>query len=93
MTIAELADYIKQHKNGDIPYPYGDEFIVTHHIRTVLNQHNHITNDHVLDCCAKATSYDEFVELCKPYAKSDTEKFMSEKNKPVTKGRTRRRFK
>jgi hypothetical protein len=93
MTIAELAAYIKQNKNGNVPYPYGDEFIVTHHIRTVLSQHSHITNDHVLECCAKATNYDEFVDLCRPFAKSDTEKFIHEKNKPVPKGRTRRRFK
>ena len=69
MTIAELAGYIKEHKNGNVPYPYGDEFIITHHIRTVLYQHIHITNDHVLECCAKATSYDAFVDLCRPLAK------------------------
>lgn len=93
MTISELANYIKQQKNGSIPYPYGDEFIVTHHIRTVLYQHIHITNEHVLECCTKATSYEEFVDLCRPLAKSDTERFLHEKNMPVPKGRTRRRLK
>ncbi|HYI77994.1 MAG TPA: hypothetical protein VEW65_10280 [Chryseolinea sp.] len=93
MSIAELAAYIRQHKNGNVPYPYGDEFIVAHHIRTVWYQHNHITNDHILECCRKAVSYDEFVELCRPLAKSDTEKFIREKNKAAAKGRTRRRFK
>ena len=33
-------------------------------------------------------SYDEFLDLCSPLAKSDTEKFIREKNKPVPTGRT-----
>ena len=93
MTIAELAAYIKQHKNGNVPYPYGEEFVITHHLRTVLYQDIHITKDHVLECCAKAINYDQFVDLCRPLAKSDTEQFIREKNKPAAKGRTRRRFK
>jgi hypothetical protein len=93
MTVNELVDYIKEHKNGNIPYPYGDEFIIAHHTRSVLYQHLHITNEHILECCAKASNYDEFIELCRPLAKTDTEAFLRERNKPAPKGRTRRRFK
>ena len=92
MTVKELADYIKEYKNGNIPYPYGDEFIIAHRIRSVLNEHIHITNEHILACCAKASTYDEFIELCRPLAKTDTEAFLREWNKPAPKGRTRRRF-
>jgi hypothetical protein len=93
MMVEELASYIKANKKGDNHYPYGDEFVVSHHLRTVLYQFVHITNEHILECCAKASSYDEFIELCRPLAKSDTEQYLQERNKPVAKGRTRRRFK
>jgi hypothetical protein len=92
MSIKDLSTYIVRHKNGNMPYPYGDEFIVSHHLRTVLHEHIHITNEHILECCEMATSYEEFVELSKPLAKTDTEAWNREWNKPPSKGRTRRRF-
>jgi hypothetical protein len=92
MTIEELADYIKEYKSGKIPYPYGNEFIVAHHVRSVLTEHIHITDGHILECCSRASTYDEFIELCRPLAKTDTEAFLREWNKAVPKGRTRRRF-
>jgi hypothetical protein len=92
MAVEELADYIKEHKNGNIPYPYGKEFIIGRHVRSVLSEHIHITDLHILECCAKASTYEEFIELCRPLAKTDTEAFLREWNKAVPKGRTRRRF-
>lgn len=92
MSVEELAKYIREYKNGRVPYPYGDEFIISHHTRTVLNQHIHITREHILECCSKASNYDEYIELCKPLAKVDTEAFLLQRNKRVPKGRTRRRF-
>ena len=93
MSVGELAEYIKKCKDGNVPYPYGDEFIISHHIRAVLYQHVHITNQHILECCAKASNYAEFIELCRPLAITDTEKYLIEKTKPTPKGRTRRRLK
>jgi hypothetical protein len=92
MTVEELAEYIKARKNGRVPYAYGDEFIISHHTRAVLNQHIHITREHILECCSKASNYDEYIELRRPLAKVDTEEFLLERNKPIPKGRTRRRF-
>lgn len=92
MSIKEMSEYIKQYKNGRVPYPYGDDFIVSHHVRTVLYEHMHITETHIHECCEKASSYEEFIELCRPLAKSDTEAWYREWKKPPGKGRTRRRF-
>ncbi|WP_276374271.1 hypothetical protein [Chryseolinea sp. H1M3-3] len=92
MTIKELSEYIVQHKNGRVPYPYGDDFIVSHHTRTVLSEHIHITEAHILESCEKASSYDQYIELCRPLAKTDTEAWLREWNKPPSRGRTRRRF-
>ena len=92
MTVDELAEYIKEHKNVRIPYPYGNEVVVCIHVRTVLYQHVHINSEHVMECCKKASNYEDFIEMCRPLAKSDTEAFLREKNKPPPKGRTKRRF-
>lgn len=92
MSIKEMSDYIKQHKNGKIAYPYGDDFIVSHHVRTVLYEHMHITEAHIHECCEKANSYGEFIAYCTPLAKTDTEAWYREWNKQPGKGRTRRRF-
>jgi hypothetical protein len=92
MTIKELSEYIVAHKNGKVPYPYGDDFIVSYHTRTVLNGDIHITEAHISECCQKASSYDEYIELCRPLAKTDTEEWRRQWNKSPSKGRTRRRF-
>ena len=92
MSVKEMSEYIKQYKSGNVPYPYGDDFIVSHHVRTVLYDEMHITEGHIHECCEKATSYDEFIELCRPLAKTDTEAWYREWNKPPAKGRTRKRF-
>ena len=47
MSIKQLSDFIKEHKNGKVPYPYGDDFIVSHHVRGVLREHIHITEETV----------------------------------------------
>ena len=62
MSIKELSDYIKEYKNGQVPYPYGDDFIVSHHVRGVLRDHMHITEAHIMECCQNAASYDEFID-------------------------------
>lgn len=92
MTVKEMAAYITHQQNATVPYPYGDEFVVVYHVRTVLYQHIHITKEHVLQCCTKASGYEEFIELCRPLAKADTERWHQERIKPPKKGRTRRRF-
>ena len=93
MTINELATYIEKNKDGKVPYPYGDAFTITHHIRKALHPNIYITNEHVMECCVNASTYDEFVELCRPLAVIDTQNFVRERDKPAPKGRTRRRFK
>ena len=92
MSIKELSEYIKEHKNGRVPYPYGDDFIVSHHVRSVLREHMHITEAHLLECCQKASNYGEFIELCRPLAKTDTEAWQREWNNPPANGRTKRKF-
>ena len=91
MTIKDLADHIVKHF-GKTPYHYGDDFTVSFHTRTVLKDHIHITQAHISECCGKASSYDEYIELCRPIAKTDTEEWLREWNKRPGKGRTRRRF-
>jgi hypothetical protein len=54
MSIEELSNFIKAHKNGSVPYPYGDDFIVSHHVRGVLREHMHITEAHVHKCAQKS---------------------------------------
>lgn len=92
MTVQELATYIKEHKNGRVPYPYDDNFIVAAHTRNVLYEHVHITDAHIFECCARASNYDEYIDLCRPLAKADTEAYLRERSKPAPKGRTKRRF-
>jgi hypothetical protein len=94
MTRKQLADFIRENKDGRaLPYSYDDVSVILQHIRQVLDKHIHITEVHVFECCEKAKTYDEFVELCRPIAKTDTEAWLREWNKPTAKGRTRRRFK
>src|SRR5688500_15008344 len=68
-----------------------DDFTVSYHTRTVLKEHMHITEQHIFECCQHASDYDQYIELCKPFAKSDTEAWHREWNKPPGKGRTQRR--
>jgi len=91
MTIKDLAHHIVKHF-GKVPYHYGDDFTVSYHTRSVLNEHMHITEQHILECCERASGYEEYIELCRPLAKTDTEAWQREWNKPPVKGRTRRRF-
>jgi hypothetical protein len=93
MTINELAKFIEEHKGKSLHSYYGNSFIVHSHVRQVYHQHVHITDDHILECCLKGTSYDEFIAMCEPFAIADTEKFLKAKSSPPAKGRTRRRFK
>lgn len=94
MTKKELADYIREHKGGmTLHYSYDDVSVIAQHTRKILYQHLHITDQHMLDCCERAITYDEYIELCRPIAKTDTENWLREWNKPPGKGRTRRRFK
>lgn len=81
------------HKGGmNIQYRYDDESIVMQHTRQVLNPNIHITDKNILECCAKASGYDEFIALCRPLAETDTNAWMREQWRPPPKGRTRRRF-
>lgn len=93
MTLKELADYIREHKDGTtFHYSYQDVSVIMQHTRKVLYEHLHITDDHVFECCDAASTYDEFIEKCRPLAKVDTEVWLREWKKPPSKGRTRRRF-
>jgi hypothetical protein len=93
MTRKELADFIREHKDGmTFHYSYDDVSVIAQHTRGILYQHLHITEQHMFECCEKATTYDQYIELCRPIAKSDTEAWLKEWNKPPPKGRTRRRF-
>jgi hypothetical protein len=91
MTIKDLADHIVKHF-GKVPYHYGDDFTVSYHTRSVLNEHMHITEQHILECCERASNYEQYIEICRPLAKTDTEAWHREWNKPPVKGRTHRRF-
>jgi hypothetical protein len=75
-----------------VPYHYGDDFTVSYHTRTVLKEGVHITEQPILECCEKASDYNQYIELCRLLAKVDTEAWKREWNKPPGKGRTRRRF-
>jgi len=93
MTRKELADFIRDHKDGNkLHYSYDDVSVIAQHTRQILYQHLHITEQHMFECCEKAMAYDEYIELCRPIAKADTEAWLREWNKPPSKGRTRRRF-
>ena len=95
MTVVELAAYIRKNKPGlNYPGVHGihDESVVVQYTRHEMKEDIHITEQHILECCAKANSYDEHIELCRPVARKDTEAWKLEWNKPPAKGRTRRRF-
>jgi hypothetical protein len=93
MSLEELANYIREHKDGTaFFYSTWDESVILQHVRRILFEHVHITDEHVFECCEAARNYDDFIERCRPIAKADTEAWLLEWNKPPTKGRTRRRF-
>lgn len=95
MTIAELASFIRKNKPGlNYPgvHPFEDASVVLQYTRHEMGEFVHITSEHILECCAKASSFKEHIQLCKPIAKIDTEKFRIELRRPARKGRTRRRF-
>ena len=95
MHVRELADYIRKNKQGlNYPgvHPSDDEGVVVQYTRHEMCGEVHITDKHIFECCAKASSYEEHIELCRPIAKADTEAWKREWNKPPPKGRTRRRF-
>jgi hypothetical protein len=95
MTIAEMAEFIRKNKPGlNYPgvHPSDDKGVVLQYTRHEMCGDVHITEEHVFECCAKANSFTEHIELCKPIAKGDTETWKREWNKPPPKGRTRRRF-
>jgi len=60
-------------QNGNVPYPYSDDFIVSHISGPRLSEHMHVTEPYIHECCEKATNYDEFIELCRPLAKAGHE--------------------
>lgn len=83
MTRAELAKYIREHKDGkSLQYSYDDRSVILQDTRTVLYEHLHITEQHVFDCCEKASTYEQVIELRRPIAKTDTEAWLKEWNKP-----------
>jgi hypothetical protein len=93
MSRKELSDFIRGYKDGkSLHYSYDDASVILQHTRKTLYQHLHISGEHIFKCCEKASGYDEFIELCRPIAKTDTEAWLRERNKPTGKGRTRRRF-
>ena len=96
MLIAELAAWIRANKPG-INYPgvhlSEDAAVVQQYTRHEMCGDVHISNEHILECCAKACSYDEHISLCRPFAKADTEAWKRARSSPPLKGRTRRRFK
>lgn len=91
MTVKDLANYIVKHF-GKVPYHYGDDFTVSYHTRSVFKEDMHITEQHIWECCEKAADYNQYIQLCRPLAKADSEAWRKEWNKPPGKGRTRRRF-
>lgn len=47
MTRKELADFIREHKNGtSLHYSYDDVSVIAQHTRQALYQHLHITEQH-----------------------------------------------
>ena len=95
MLVSELAEYIRTNKPGiNYPgvHPSGDESIIVQYTRHEMCGDVHITDQHILECCAKANNYEEHIALCRPIAKADTEIWKREWNKPPSRGRTRRRF-
>ena len=96
MTVNELADFIRKNKSGlNYPgvHPSADEGVVLQYTRHEMQEFVHITDEHVWHCCEKARTYEEHIELCKPLAITDTEKFKLEQSKPAPRGRTKRKFK
>jgi hypothetical protein len=96
MTVVELAAFIRKNKPGlNYPgvHPSDDQGVVLQYTRHEMGEFVHITDEHVFACCAKASTFEEHIQLCRPIAKIDTEKFKYEtRHSPVPKGRTRRRF-
>jgi hypothetical protein len=96
MSITELADFIRKNKQGlNYPgvHPTDDDSLILQYTRHEMGVAVHITDEHVFECCAKARSFDEHIQYCRPIAINDTDKFnFQSKHKPVPKGRTRRRF-
>jgi hypothetical protein len=95
MDVKELADYIRKNKPGiNYPgvHPSDDKSVVVQYTRHEMRGEVHITDEHIFECCAKARNYEEHIELCRPLAKTDTEAWKREWNKPPGKGRTKRRF-
>ncbi|RAV99653.1 hypothetical protein DQQ10_18830 [Pseudochryseolinea flava] len=93
MLICELAEWIRKNKRGiNYPgvHPSGDESVVVQYTRHEMCGNVHITDEHIFECCAKANSFEEHIELCRPIAKTDTEAWKREWNKPPPKARTRR---
>lgn len=98
MTLQDLAAYIEENKPGlssQGVHMGGPLMIVLQYTRKEMSGDVHITDEHILECCAKANTYEEHIALCRPIAKTDTENFLyQQRHKPVPKGRTRnRRFK
>lgn len=88
MTRKELADFIRANTDGDrLDYVFNDVSVIVQHTMQVFYEHLHITNEHVLECCEKAGTYIQFIELCRPMAKADTEAWRRERNKPPPKKR------
>lgn len=95
MLVSELAEWIRKKKQGiNYPgvHPSGDESIVMQYTRHEMGGDVYIRDEHIFECCAKASSFEEHIALCRPIAKADTEAWKREWNKPPPKGRTRRRF-
>lgn len=95
MTISAMAEFIRKNKPG-LNYPgvhqSTDEGVVLQYCRHEMQGDVHISEKHAVECCEKAASFDEFIELSRPLAKTDTEAWKREWNKPPPRGRTRRRF-
>jgi hypothetical protein len=79
MQITFLADYIREHKDGQsLHYAYNDISVILQHTRRVLCDHRHITDEHVFECCEKAETYEAFISLCQPLAVEDTEAWLQQ---------------
>lgn len=95
MSIEEVAELIRRTKPG-LNYPgvhMGDDrSVVLQYSRHEMKEFVHITDQHILECCEKATSYEEHIMLCKPLAIEDTAKFNQARRKPPGRRRTRQRF-
>jgi hypothetical protein len=95
MSIKEVAELIRKTKPG-LNYPGvhmgDDQSVVIQYTRHEMKGFVHITDQHILECCEKAVSYDEHIRLCTPLAIADTARFNEARRRPPGKGRTRQRF-